>query len=99
MTATDSQVRSCVLAAFYRHPTGVVTIRPDEFGKVLHELGVDEYPRHKVRRALDSLAHNADPTLRRLRRTAKGDGVRVYELGEKRSCQPRRAQVRRGFVR
>ena len=97
--ATDSQVRSCVLAAFYRHPTGVITIRPDEFGKVLHELGVEQYPRHKVRRALDSLAHNTDPNLRRLCRTAKGDGVRVYELGEKRSRQPRRTPVRMGFVR
>ena len=96
MGTTNKLVRSCVLAGFCRHPEGKITVHPNEFGRVLHELGVQQFPRHQVRRALDSLAHNADPDKRRLDRYALGDGVRVYVLKDRvaKPVEPRRPRWR-----
>lgn len=80
---THREIRSCVLAGFCRHLEGKIAVKPDEFGKVMHELGVEQFPRHKVRRALDSLVYSDAPGVRRLERRALGNGVRVYLLTER----------------
>ena len=76
--ATHDEIRSCVLAGIYSLPGCRLTVYPGEFGKTMHELRVEQFPRHKVRRALDSLAHSDVPGRHRLDRYALGDGVRVY---------------------
>lgn len=96
--ATYLEIRSCVLAGFCRHPEGRIVVEPDEFGRVMHELGVERFPRNKVRRALDSLAYNSDPQKRRLERHPCGDGTRVYQLKD-RVAMPGMNRVRMGFVR
>lgn len=72
--ACDPQLRSCILAAFYRRGQPL-TVYGGSYRQAMMDLGLDpdSYSRRQVRRALDSLAFNSNPSLRRLTRHAGAD--------------------------
>ena len=76
----DKQVRSCVLAAFYRSEKREVTIVDGNVTPALNDLQLRGIRKKEFMRAVNSLAFNADPRIRKLRRRVRHDGVQVFSL-------------------
>ncbi len=77
--ACNKTVRSCVLAALHRHPERRVVVIDRNYDQAARDLQLP-YGGGAVRRALDSLAFNADPKFRRVARTRPAWATLAYSL-------------------
>lgn len=76
----NKQVRSCVLAAFYRNGRGEVAIVDGNIAPALNTLQLSGIRKKEFMRAVNSLAYNSDPSVRKLRRRVRHDGTQVFSL-------------------
>jgi hypothetical protein len=84
--ACDPVVRSIVLAAFYTRwfSTGrsEIVVVNNNFTQAARELRLAGLPQHRLRRALNSLAHNSDKKLQRLDKNSDQWAKVYYVLKE-----------------